>query len=56
MTYREEMVDEKENLKGVDETQHAQSNVFTTYLHIVGYSCALFIHSFSKFRPILYYY
>ena len=30
------MVDEKENLKGVDETQHAQSDVFTTYLPIVG--------------------
>ena len=50
------VLDENDTLKGVDETQHAQSDVFTTYLPIVGYSCALFIHSFSKFRPILYYY
>jgi hypothetical protein len=49
------MVNEKENSKGVDETHRAQLDVFTTYLPIVGYSCALFIHSFSKFRPILYY-
>ena len=56
MWNQEVVLDENDTLKGVDETQHAQSDVFTTYLPIVGYSFTLFIHSFSKFRPILYYY
>ena len=38
MWNQEVVLDENDTLKGVDETQHAQSDVFTTYLPIVGYS------------------
>ena len=43
------MVHEKKNPKSVDETHYAQSDVFTTYLPIVGYSYATLVKKASGF-------